>query len=913
MATRTLESTHHVSMSTSLFHRCRQIWLPIALLGAVVHGSPVEAQETPIVEPTPAATTEEEPATAAATEEESTPAATTEAELATAATTEQEGSLRFSFEGAPWRDVIKWLADESDLALHVQDIPTGSFTYLDPKPFMPQEAIDRVNLFLLPQGFTLVRSGKLLSVINLADPRSMQQLDALAELVTVEQLDQLNSHDVVKCIFPLEKFEAEDAVEELSALKLMTTPAVFTKTNRLLITDTVGKLKSVKAILDAFQPSTLDDGTVMKTFALQHVDAEDILVVARPHLGLATGEMIGIDVSLSADLQGKNIFVTGVEDKVTLIEGLITALDKPEEALSPTSEESELRSHTVEGGNVEMVYNVLLTLLADESVRLSMDETASSIVALATPDVQEEIAETVAQLQASEAEFAVIPLKWVDPYFAISLLEEMLDLADRKRRASAGMEALTRHGNSRVLDMDLDLDVPKIDADPENMRLFVRAKKPQMEQIKKMVAELDTNSSVGDSSDEIRLFPLKGKQAELALETAAKFWRAENPIILYPSRVEIESEDTERVVTGEPTETTLAEIPRLPADAPNARFLTDNIHSQAPPIRCQLTLRGLWLQSDDTEALDQFYDHLRTIVGPVDSLPSPPVVFYLKYTKPDDAVRMLAELLDGGESVKLGEGGSLVNGYMSSGSSFTFLGSIVTSREGTTTMVAGSITVVADSRLNRLIAQGTASDIELIESYLAIIDKDTSITSVEVYGTSHVIELLNTKASEVATAIREAYAGRVSGVTGGGAGQPGQPGQPGSPQQAQREAFAAMAAMAAKAGDGNQQRGKKGVGDNRSAGGRAQSLEPKMTIAVHEPSNSLIVTAPDQLFKEVEQLAKLIDSRNEQAVEVFVPVNPAAIRSMLQQGFLGGAGTGGARPGASSSRSPSPDGSKGGR
>ena len=228
-------------------------------------------------------------------------------------------------------------------------------------------------------------------------------------------------------------------------------------------------------------------------------------------------------------------------------------------------------------------------------------------------------------------------------------------------------------------------------------------------------------------------------------------------------------------------------------------------------------------------------------------------------------------------------------------------------------MVAGSITVVAASRLNRLIAQGTASDIELIESYLAIIDKDTSITSVEVYGTSHVIELLNTKASEVATAIREAYAGRVSGVTGGGPGQPGQPGQPGSPQQAQREAFAAMAAMAAKAGDGNQQRGKKGGGDNRSAGGRAQSLEPKMTIAVHEPSNSLIVTAPDQLFKEVEQLAKLIDSRNEQAVEVFVPVNPAAVRSMLQQGFLGGAGTGGARPGASSSRSASPDGSKGGR
>ena len=102
--------------------------------------------------------------------------------------------------------------------------------------------------------------------------------------------------------FSARRVKAEDAVQELSALKLMTTPAVFSKTNQLMITDTAGKLKSVKPIVDGFQPSTLDNGTVVKSFTLQHVDAEDILVVARPHLGLATGEMIGIDVSISADL-----------------------------------------------------------------------------------------------------------------------------------------------------------------------------------------------------------------------------------------------------------------------------------------------------------------------------------------------------------------------------------------------------------------------------------------------------------------------------------------------------------------------------------------------------------------------------------------------------------------------------------
>ena len=51
-------------------------------------------------------------------------------------------------------------------------------------------------------------------------------------------------------------------------------------------------------------------------------------------------------------------------------------------------------------------------------------------------------------------------------------------------------------------------------------------------------------------------------------------------------------------------------------------------------------------------------------------MPSPPIVFYLKYTKADDAIRMLAELLDGGEAAELAESGSLVNGYVSSSGSF---------------------------------------------------------------------------------------------------------------------------------------------------------------------------------------------------------------------------------------------------
>jgi type II secretory pathway component GspD/PulD (secretin) len=722
----------------------------------------------------------------------------------------------------------------------------------------------------------------------------MQQLDAIAQMINLSQLDERNDNDVVKCIFPLGEIDAEDAVQEVSVLNLMSTPQVLNKTNQLIITDTAAKLRNVRAVLDSFQSSEMDNGTVVKTFALQHVDAEDILLVARPHLGLATGEMIGIDVSLSADVQGKNIFVTGMEDKVKLLEGLVTAIDQPEKDLSQADGEAVLRSHTVQGGNVEIVYEVLLTLLANKPIRLSMDETASSVVALASPKVQLEIEQTIAELQASDAVFEVIQLKAIDPYLAVSLLEEMLDLADLREKASAEMEAFSRRGSSRGEPAPkLDLSVPKIDADPVNMRLFVRAKPHQMEQIKQIVEELDVNN-VG-TSDEIRMLPIKGSEAERLLLTAAKFWRGANPIVLDRASVS-EPEHTDRVVTSETEQVALTTVRRVPMELPSQLVLTGKANSKAPAIRCLLTPRGLLLQSDDPVALDEFEEHLRTIAGPIDSIASTPIVFYLKYTKAVDALRMLAELLDGGESATEFEGGSLVNGYVTSSSSF--LGSLITSRDGTTTMMAGSITVVADSRLNRLIAQGTTGDMERIESYLKIIDKDNSITAIETYGTSHVIELVNTKASEVADAIRDAYSGRVESGSGGG-----QPNQPGSPE-AQREA--AIAAKAAEGRDGRESEGSSKKAPQAKSGGRAApSLEPKMTIAVHEPSNSLIVTAPEQLFKEVEKLAISIDQRGEQMVEVVAPINGAVFESVLQQLLLGAEASAARRTPTASSRPPS--------
>ena len=806
-------------------------------------------------------------------------------------TSGEAATLRFSFERAPWRSVLSWVADEAGLALYISELPTGSFTYSDPNLFTPSGTIDRINLFLIPQGYTFVRSGNILALISLNDPSSMKQLDAMAEFVSVDQLERRESYDVVKCFFPLGKADAASALSELNGVDLITEPVVLRGSNQLFITDTAGKLKIVKAILDSLDAPDRSNELV-KSFVLEHAGAEEVLTVARAHLGIEAGEMSGFDISISADTKGQKLFVTGSAESIQVLESLIKLIDKPGTSIE-SRDMPVLRSHIVSDDNLRSVYDVLQTLLADQSIRLSEEVATNSIVALAPPRVHEQIKNTIAELDGPSLEFAVIDLKTLNPYFAITLLNELF-------------------GVRESLDPELENpDSPKIDADPQRKRLFVRGKPSQIEQIKRIVERLD---SPPENRSNVRILPSYGAQSREILDTAKMFWRGENPVLLLPPAAGQPAQGLERTThpdqpkgidsnrellrdtspggppgassdgpylpSGRQSDTgplRIRWVDSFPGRTTGHRGTPGTAPRQVPPLYVRLTPRGIVIQSVDSEALNRFEDHLRLIAGLGESPAVPPVVFYLKYATADEATRMLADLLDGTTWLGSSSGGTLVNGIVSPPTTRGFWGSLVLSREGTTTMTAGSATVVSDARLNRLIVQGTAQDISLIESYLKVIDKGSSITAVETHGRSHVIELFHTEAPEVAAVIREAYAGRIAGAT--------------SPQKSQRNA------QQRAGGDDNSDQPKqqseesKGRGEEgrRPASKPTRNRDPEMTVAVHEASNSLIITAPDQLFAEVEQLVRLVDKRAEQAVEVVIPhtLNARYVREVLQDVLLG--------------------------
>ncbi len=805
---------------------------------------------------------------------------------------EPDAKLRFSFSGASWREVLDWIAEAGNLSLYVDDVPTGSFTYSDSQYFTVDDAVTRLNLFLLPRGYALVRKGQLLSVINLGDPRGLQQLNAMAKVVSTDDLEELNDHEVVKYFVKLGDLASTEAIGELEPLSLMTTPMVLPKSNQLIITDTAKNLRSVLQVLDSMRQPQADEATIER-FDLKHVDAATVLLVAGTHLGIPENEMSGIDITITTDSSGRRLYAVGSDEKLKRLDSLIEVVDVPEES-KDTDVAKTLISHSVSGNNLQVVYDVLQTILAEKSLRLSMQESSNSIVALADSETHELIQDTIQELQAPSIEFSVVELNSVDPYFAVSLVAEMFGVSDE---------------DDDRKDEEHRVSPPKVDADPGNRRLFVRGTAEQIQQIEQLVERLDARKSSSSGSD-LRFVPLTGPTRQNLLQTAKKSWGGENCLQILPGKDAKQQQFIERALHKEHEESgaknisptnSVQENGRSPIDQPvksgekaSNSFVSlpkasDTINTSAAvknvnaPIRSQLVPNGILLQSDDTEALDRFEDHLRMLSAQDKNAISPTVIYYLKYVSAEEAVKMLADLLDGGNALNDTPTDTLVRGSV--GGLGSFYGSLLFERDGMTTVTAGTATIVSDARLNRLIVQGTKEDIATIESYMRIIDKDSSITDIETSGRSRVIELKHARAEEVAETIREAFPDRVNMTT-------------------QRNAQSRQADERTNDNRGNNDDRR---GDDQQRGFQekpTRGSKPTMAVAVHEASNSLVITAPDALFSEVEQLVESVDQRSERAVRVITTTNGINLE-MIEQVLAEQAGNASRTGSSSRSRSSS--------
>lgn len=850
------------------------------------------------VTPAAAPMTTTKPATPMTTVAEAgkTPMESTKPALAAAGPVEP-GKVRFNFRFAPWKDVLDWFATQADLSLVLDAPPPGTFNYVDNKSYTPAEAIDLLNGVLLTKGYTLLRRERMLMVINLEDgipPNLVAQ-------VTPQDLDKYGEFELVSCLFQLNKMAPEDAEAEVKKLLGPQGAAVvLPKARQIYVTETAGKLRTVRAVIEAVEaPSTPKDEKVV-VIQLNNVTPTELMTFGRQLLGIPDNTNSTPDGSLrvAVDELGQRLLVTGKAERIERVQEIVKLLDIPPKNASATTtstalETPQLEVYTITQADPTATLKVLQTLLSGlPDVRMEIDAKTGNLVALARPSQHATIKATIDQMQKDGRQVEVFKLRRIDPQVAVLAINKLFGGTEEGAASGA----------------------PKVDSDPTSQQLFVRGTTGQVTQVRELLQKMgETGSSSADATataverTNVRLLQLNGRSAQSALEQIEQVWptmRANRIRIVNPSeRGDAGSSGIQqRGTLGEPSpergrpregaerakpqrggerpsDETRKPVPATdlknksaaksgsmkmhlvafgqeeaakPADAPPAAEPAanseENPPAEAPPVQksvpgaeiiVTIGPSGIAIASEDLDALDDFEQLLR---GFADSASNGKefTVFYLKYAKAETAAALLQELIGGGATESSGGGGGSLMGDIASSMMGDMGGGLLGGllggggSGGAAVTTSGSVSITSDVRLNALFVQAKPKDLDVVEQLLKIIDREGSPEPVETVPSPRFIPVVNASAEEIANVVRQVFSGRINAAEA--AGQQRQP----NPEDFIRAL-----------------RGGGGGGGRNSRDKKAE--EVKMTVGVDTRTNSLIVSAPDYLFTQVEALVKELD------------------------------------------------------
>ena len=534
--------------------------------------------------------------------------------------------------------------------------------------------------------------------------------------------------------------------------------------------------------------------------------------MAGAHLGIDPGRTSNEHLSISADETGTQLLVSGKKEAIELLSLLINKLDTEKNAEPQRPLDHVLRSHAVRDENLTQVFDVLQTVLADQPIRLSMEASTNSIIALANEETHAIIENTIAELKGEDVEFKIYQLNKLDPFQAIALLNEMFNIAEPTSKKPTDL---------------------KLDADPQKRQLFIRGPAEKVSELCKAVEQLDTP----DISTSKRLIPVFGSKAHRLLEEANDSWLG---LPIHQTADSSVAVNISERVAGEPAAQDNSQVPGQTKPGQSSRKFglvsTNNIiqdRSRGNRLEAKVTAEGIVIESNNASELQDFESHLRRLAEKDNQKVVDTVVYYLKYSDANEAIRMLADMLDASTSLlNNSTTATLVNSSVGSRTTGV-LGRYLDDYEGAAVVSTNSLSIIADARLNRLICVGGMEDLQLVDQYLNVIDKEEGLTSIETMGSAHVIELKNSQPEQMIELLRDAYGDRVA--------------------MDKRERAKLQQQIAASKDRAASEKGLKLLA--------SQSRHAQMNLAIHAPSNAIIVTAPNALFKDVEELVRKLDAQ----------------------------------------------------
>jgi len=810
----------------------------------------------------------------------------------------RDGLVEFNFKYQPWPAVLDWLSDISHKSIDWQEAPSGYLHLTTQRPYNIAQTFNEFNRLLLARGFTFLDHGDNMSLVNIKKLNP-----SLVPRVQPEDLKDPAKHqpyEFVKVSFALERLVAKAAVEEL---KPMSSPngklTPMEATNRIEAMDAVANLRDIQALLQQEQSG---DGRRPRPwkYKVQHRRASELVKMLEALVGGASGgaapkmdpkqmaqmhAMIqaakqrgqkppqmptakpGTKVRIVADDRTNMLYAYAPPNVLADIEEALETLDVPDRRSATVEAQwGGMRVYHLSSLSPEPLVKTLKEIgNLDLNTHLEIDKDSKAIIAYATLADHAKINMLIEKLDSTGRKFEVIPLRKLRADYVAGTVQHMfLGGQGKKKKKSREIGWWSRYYGDRQSEKEKG-DRFMVDAETEHNLLLLWATDVEIEEVKKFLIKLGENPPEQGDRRTVRVLNALGeKETQKVLEQLRRMWPGKNPLLIdekineKTEEKEGKEEKEEKKSTPKPAtdiqahrwpmvpdgrifdagDTTgrprmrLVQYQPEPAEKTSREESSTN-RSDPRPIIITLNANGrLVISSEDTKALDELQELLGKLAPP-----HPPFKrFRLRHAWVFDVADILKDFFKEEADVDLEDvywSGWYGDSVRTSGDD-----------EGNRLSKRRPLRFIVDSASNSILVQGAdAAQLKTIQELIDLYDCPQPMDSENVrqYG---MFRLRYSKASTVASTIKDVYRDLLS---------------------ANDKAF----------GGKKEERGRsdfygyfwrRGSGDNKDEVEKAPRFKGSLSIGIDELSNTLIISAPIYIFKDVQKMVLKLDEAAKPAV-----------------------------------------------
>lgn len=464
--------------------------------------------------------------------------------------------ISFNFKGQTWPDVLEWLAEVSGMSLDWQELPNDHLNLTTRHPYTIDEARDMINGRLLDRGYTMLRNGDVLSVVNVKklDPSEVPRVQP-SELATREP------HEYVRCSFPLDWLIADGVIEELNSMKSLNGKLTALKTtNRIEAMDAVINLEAIDRLLKE-EHSDRGQDRLINEFKLKYTRANEIIQALyallgmerpqqqsstlspeqlmlqnqqamqqmqqaqqRQQMGLPPGGKAPIPIYLWVNPRENSILANAPPDKMATIAQAVKTMDVPPDGGRSVADTMQrVHAYRLVAIDPETVMKLLEEMgNLDPTTTLQIDKKNKALIATGSMADHMAIRMLVDKLDGSDRKFDVIQLRRLEADYVAGTIAFMMGAGGEKKQQQSYNPWGGYSSRSREQPED-DSKKFRVDADVEHNRLLMFANEMEMKEVRHLLEKL--GEVPGPRGSTIRVLDtIPAEETDRLLEKLREAW-----------------------------------------------------------------------------------------------------------------------------------------------------------------------------------------------------------------------------------------------------------------------------------------------------------------------------------------------------------------------------------------------------